>query len=413
MATKRYVPRNYRWFNKLLRASYGMWLKRFYKIRCRGEKLSWNLRPPYVLVANHVTMLDPFILSVFVREPIYWITADGNMRSRMMKALLRMVGSIPKSKAIPDIETVNWIVDVIRKRRGVVGIFPEGQATWDGRTLPMIPSTAKLLKLLKVPVLAAVIRGGFSSLPRWSWAARRGRIEVDFSVILTAAELKSLGVEEIGRRLDEALAHDESSWNRAAGTSFASARRAEHLEIPLFMCPACETIGALRSRRNRIACAACGRSVGIDEYSRFRSPSEGMPFFSTIPEWSDWQELAFDRFLERKSASDKPLFSDTGVRLLRGRKMAPLRLLASGTLVLFADRLELCGASGARQSYPLASIEGAGVLKHDLFEFYVGRDLYQARFSRRRSSALKWLKGIEKLERIRARDAAAEAGGVI
>ena len=44
---------------------------------------------------------------------LYEVITDGNMRSSIMKLLLGMVGSIPKSKAIPDMETIGWIMDVI------------------------------------------------------------------------------------------------------------------------------------------------------------------------------------------------------------------------------------------------------------------------------------------------------------
>jgi len=117
----RYVPRNYRAFNKLVRFTYGLWLRAYFRIEGRGADIARSLAPPFVVVSNHVTILDPFILSTFLREPVYWITSDGNMRTRVMRALLRLVGSIPKSKAIPDIETVNWTVEVILRRGGVVG----------------------------------------------------------------------------------------------------------------------------------------------------------------------------------------------------------------------------------------------------------------------------------------------------
>ena len=76
-----------------------------------------------------------------------------------MRWLLKLVGTIPKAKVIPDIETVNDIVQVVRRQKGIIGLFPEGAQSWNGSTLPLVPSTAKLLKLLKVPVVQVLIRG--------------------------------------------------------------------------------------------------------------------------------------------------------------------------------------------------------------------------------------------------------------
>lgn len=398
-AKRRYAPRNYRWFNKLLRFSLGSWLKAFFRIRSETGPIARSLQPPFVLLSNHVTVLDPFMLSAFLREPVYWITADGNMRTRVMKALLRLVGSIPKSKAIPDLETVGWTVDVIRKRGGVVGIFPEGQASWDGKTLPLAPATAKLLKLLKVPVLVAVIRGGYSSFPRWTGAMRRGRIEIDFRVELEPEEIKALSAEEIAARLDAALAHDEAAWNENNRVSFDAVRRAEGLELSLFMCPLCASVGSMKSSRSRFYCLACGESLKLDAQGRFRGTNAHAPRFATIRDWDGWQRKAFAEEVRDRAAAkpSRPVFSDGGAVLLRGRKLNPLRAIRSGTLILYADRLELATLLGERLVFPLSELDGLGVLKRDLLEFYRGRDLYQVRFPLRDVSARKWQMGIEAL----------------
>ena len=397
----RYVPQNLRWFNKLVKFTYGLWLHAFFRVKSRSSRIARTLKPPFVLVSNHVTVIDPFILTTFLREPVYWITSDGNMRTSLMRALLRLVGSIPKSKSIPDRETVGLTVDVIRKRGGVVGIFPEGQQCWDGTTLPLVPSTAKLLKLLKVPVLAAVIKGGYSSLPRWTWARRRGRMEVEWRLAFGADELKTLSVEEIRSRLEAALAHDEAAWQEKARVPFEAIRKAEHIELALFMCPRCEAIGSLRSARSRLNCQACGMALKLDAFGRFKARKGEAPVFSTPRDWDRWQSGAFERRILGEAAArpDRPLFSDAGAMLRRGHKMNPLRSLRSGTLILYPGHLELATLIGERLSFPLASIEGISVLKRNILEFYVGQELFQIRFPLRSASARKWQMAVETLGR--------------
>ncbi|MGO8692992.1 MAG: lysophospholipid acyltransferase family protein [Rectinemataceae bacterium] len=401
-SSNRYVPRNIRWFSRLVRATYGLWLLRFFRIRVVNARAA-ELRPPYILVSNHVTILDPFILGTLVRQPVYWITSDGNMRTRFMRVLLRLVGSIPKAKAIPDMETVNWTVHVIRKERGVVGIFPEGEQSWNGSTLPLIPSTAKLIKLLRVPVLAAVIRGGYLSLPRWSWARRRGRIEVEFKLLFTADETRSLGVDELRKGLESGLFHDEWAWEEKTRVPYVALRKAEHAELSLFVCPRCEAVGSLRSARSRLFCGTCGMSLVMDLHGRFRGARGEPAPFANIRDWDRWQLESLRRFVDRilgeqaAGGVHKPLFSDAGALLLRGRKMNPLRRLRSGTLILFADRIVLATLLGERLAFPLSEVEGIGVLKRNLLEFYVGRDLYQVRFPFRHNSARKWMESVRLL----------------
>ena len=54
--------------------------------------------------------------------------------------------------------------------------------------------------------------------------------------------------------------------------------------------------------------------------------------------------------------------------LLRGYRMNPLRRIRTGVMILYPDRIELATLLGERLAFPVADIEGAGVLKQQLFE---------------------------------------------
>ncbi|MCA1950378.1 MAG: 1-acyl-sn-glycerol-3-phosphate acyltransferase [Treponema sp.] len=383
---------NLRWFNRLLKWTFGRWLKRVYRIEVRGHEVLQNLRAPYVVVANHVSTRDPFWISVFVPGPVFWVGSDSNMRSTLMRWLLKLVGTIPKAKVIPDIETVNDIVQVVRRQKGIIGLFPEGAQSWNGSTLPLVPSTAKLLKILKVPVVRVLIRGGYFALPRWTWKRRRGTVILDFSLLFTPEQLAATPVEALSLALDQALSHDEFTDPYLAGKPYRSLRRAEHVELSLYLCSNCESIGSLRSRGNRLFCTACGSLWKLDRFYRLRKESAPYRSFSSIPEWDVWQAQMVQEKVRRAAseAPNHPIISDPGVLLFQGRKANPLRRIRTGTLILFPDRLELATLSGERLQFPLQSLEGITVLKRQLLEFYQGRTLYQVRFPFRYMSARKW-----------------------
>jgi hypothetical protein len=164
------------------------------------------------------------------------------------------------------------------------------------------------------------------------------------------------------------------------------------VELALFMGPRCEAIGSLRSRHSRLNCVSCGMALRMDPFGRFRSRVDGPPVFDGIRDWGRWQAEAFRERVEREAAEKPgaPIFSDAGAMLLRGHKMNPLQMLRTGTLILYPDRLELATLMGERLRFPIAQIEGISVLKRDILEFYVGRDLYQTRFPMRSTSARKW-----------------------
>jgi 1-acyl-sn-glycerol-3-phosphate acyltransferase len=395
----RYRPSAPRWFNKVLRCALGTFLRLRFRIRPVGTEVFKHLKPPYVVVPTHHGVLDPFMVGSIVPEPVYWVTGDGSMRSSVMRMLLGLVGSIPKSKAIPDLETIGWIVEVIRKRGGVVGLFAEGQASWDGHTQAIIPSTAKLLKLLKVPVVVAVLKGSFSSQPRWAWNHRPNYMEIEFKLVMNGAELKAGTPEQILAVLEAAMDYDEEEWKASHPVRCGVSGRARHLELSLFMCPACGQAGTMRSYVNRLYCRGCGHVVRLSKDMAFTRVGSSRPRFVSIREWDLWQQSAFADLLRRARATPAlPVFSDSGVLLLKGRRMNPLLKYRTGSLILYPDRVELATLLGERLQFPIAEIEGQTVIKQQLFEFYHGRTLYQFRFPRRFQSARKWAVAIEVLK---------------
>ncbi|MCX7949763.1 MAG: hypothetical protein N2509_06580, partial [Treponemataceae bacterium] len=173
---------------------------------------------------------------------------------------------------------------------------------------------------------------------------------------------------------------------------YRSPRRAEHLELSLYLCSNCESFGSLRSRGNRLFCTTCGALWKLDRFYRLRNESAPYRSFASIREWDTWQARMVQEKARRAilEAPNHPIVSDMGVLLLQGRRANPLRRIRTGTLILFPDRLELATLSGERLQFPLQSLEGITVLKRQLLEFYQGRTLYQVRFPFRYMSARKW-----------------------
>ncbi|MFW5836345.1 MAG: lysophospholipid acyltransferase family protein, partial [bacterium] len=122
--------------NRFLRLTLGPWLARRYRVRTENLELVKRLRPPYLVLANHMCVWDPFFVNNFVPEVIHYVVSDANFRSKLVEFGLGLVGSIPKTKVMSDLETVKNIMKV-KEAGGIVGIFPEGQNTWDGHTMPM------------------------------------------------------------------------------------------------------------------------------------------------------------------------------------------------------------------------------------------------------------------------------------
>lgn len=401
MTKNNYKPRAQKWFNFLLRYTYGIYLKTYFKISTTGLKEIKALKPPYVIVPNHMGVLDPFIVNAFIHHPVHWVTSDGYMRSRLMKTLLSLVGSIPKSKSIPDMVTIGWIVEIIRKHKGVVGVFAEGQSSWDGHTQSIAPATGKLLKLLKVPVVVVILKGSYYSQPRWSWTRRPGNMELEFKLIFNGSDLKKLSSESILDQLQTSMEYDEEKWRSLHPVRHKSAQRANHIELALYMCSNCEAIGSMRSLFNKNYCKACGHVLKLTKNYSFSHVGQCFPRFESIRAWNEWQAEAYKDLLS-KAKQNTPVFSDSGVLLLKGDRIKPLLPLYRGNLVMYKDRLEFINMSGVKTLFFVNKIDGEGVLKQQLLEFYIDKNLYQIRFPGRFQSARKWADAISILKQASA-----------
>lgn len=390
------------WLHRVLRAIAGPIFKWRYRLSSENQELAVNLKPPYIVVPNHVMTFDPAVVNYFVPLPIHFVASDANFRNPLTSFLLRLLGTIATSKLADDLASLRFMLRVLKEGK-VIGLFAEGQRTWDGVTLPIIPSTAKLVKIAKVPVLVSLIKGGYMSIPRWSFHARRGRVVVEHKLAVTAEEAASLSTGEIGAKIEEALAHDDSEYQNERRVPYVSRRAAESLQLALFYCPACEALNTMYSEGRRFFCRSCGYEVEFTPFYRFRQPrgaaesSEGVGF-RTVREWSVAQNVFIESLLSRAIQSDKQteLFADDGAHLFTGYRLARLRERGSGRLSFHTDGLRYEPRDGATgkwtqpRFFPWYQVKALNIVYQDQLEFYYGKTLYVFRFPAHDTSAYKY-----------------------
>ena len=348
----------------VLKHTYGRVLRWRFAVRATGRRMLASLEPPYLLLSNHVNMWDPPLVGIFLKHPPRFMATDNMFRTTLSRLLYRLVGAIPKSKDQPDLAAV------IAARRAaeqgaVIAVFPEGRRTWDGRTLPLHPATARLPRLLKTPVVVADIDGGYLSRPRWARTSRRGRIVVRYRRILTARDAGELTEQEIERRVSDSLERDADAAQRRARVRYRGRRLAEHIELFLVRCP-CGAHGSYRSRGNRFWCAECGRTGTFGELGTI----DGYDF-RTVSELSDWQHRTLDPELVSWPASGRVL-RQAGVRLLRAVGRHSHRPVARGEAVLTTRSIRVDD-----HSVPLELVHACNMQNDNSIEFTRGRYRYR------------------------------------
>lgn len=207
---KKIEYRHSKWFNKLLRFTFGKYLSLRFNVKINNEEIA-DVKPPYIVIGNHIGAWDPFLMSMGIDEPIYFVISDTHFRHFWLRQVLKLVGGIPKSKQLADSGTIRAIISIIKKN-GVVGVYPEGARNWDLKNVPVFYSTAKLIKNLKVPVINTLMEGAGLTRPRWARSSRTGVIYIKYSVLFTPEDISKMSVDEIYQKIVDGIRMNEYEW---------------------------------------------------------------------------------------------------------------------------------------------------------------------------------------------------------
>lgn len=163
-------------FSRFVSMTYGKILRLIYRLSLDLPDTLSALKPPYIILSNHVNTFDPILISVSYPVPIHWVAGDILYRNTVLRFLMR-------------------------KLVGAGGLFPEGQRTGAGKNLSLFEATLKLVKLLKVPAASCILEGGCQTLPRWSNRRRPGKLTLALKEPLMPKSFSGMDADEIDAML--------------------------------------------------------------------------------------------------------------------------------------------------------------------------------------------------------------------
>lgn len=205
---------------------------------------------PVVFLCNHVEFTDAITMNIVARRPVVVMGTEALAQGLPGKLILAF-GLSPKKKNMPDSKAVRLMKSWI-DLGAAIGIFPEGERTWDGRPLPLVSGIEKLVLLMGAPVVTMRIYNGYRSWPRWAPLPRRGRVHavVDPPVLFDKKQGAPSVLAELQRRLrvDDA---EGPHW------PLRGIRLAQGLSNVLYACPSCGRVEGLVELGDAVACSAC------------------------------------------------------------------------------------------------------------------------------------------------------------
>ncbi len=165
---------------------------------------------PLVIVANHVSLLDPLAIAATFSDKqlvhTYWGGWTGMMFTNpLTRAISRATRVLPIDSTKAPVSSLALGLTVLKQDDFLVW-FPEGERSKEGKLHPFRSGIGFLLDAEPFPVLPAWISGTHQALPKDQWMPRRGQITVRFGAPISVKSLKENGKEsQAPQQIAEAL----------------------------------------------------------------------------------------------------------------------------------------------------------------------------------------------------------------
>ncbi len=330
-----------------------------------------------MVLGNHTAAADPLCVFVALDRPVHFMASEALFRKPRLGWILRRLGTFPKAKYARDKDAV--AKTLMHNGAGrIVGMFPEGNRSWDGRTLDLQPGLGWLIKKVQGPVVFARNLTAWLLQPRWAVYPRFVPIQLELSEPFTFPDdWSTQQIEDEVRSRIEVKPEEVRIEGLAIGIRMA-------LGLPAFLwaCPQCNTMDGLDihpKSDNKVLCGSCGAAWRIDVAQNLH-PCEGDAEPLTVA-------TAHDRIVARYGelpTVDSDRFVSEGVvldgNIVRVSRMVDdvLEPITEGPGTLLADAVTIGSDQGEPSwSMPFKQIKAVSVEVGNALQVRTNQELFQ------------------------------------
>ena len=151
---------------------------------------------PFIVLCNHVTDWDPIFVGAAFKEQMYFVTSEHLLRLGFVsKLIMWLQAPIARQKGGSAAGAVKAMLRAMKEGHNI-GLFPEGNRTWDGVTRDFPASTGKRVRSCGGTLVTFRLSGGYFASPRWAGAStRRGRMRGQVVGTYSPEELRAMTPE--------------------------------------------------------------------------------------------------------------------------------------------------------------------------------------------------------------------------
>lgn len=346
-------------------------------------KVFKNIDYPALILSNHVTSLDPFIVGSYFKQPLYYMASVDLFQHFFLGKLIKfLVNPIPKAKSKKsDLTAIKSCIKVA-KENGTICIFPEGNRTVTGKLGNVDKSIAKLAKSLKLPIILFNICGGYGTEPRWGKGVRKGKMHCEIRKVLSYDEYKDLELDELYDIIIDNLSVNDLDYY----DNYKSKKNAMYLERVLYVCPICGAFHSLKTKNTKIRCSNCGLEAIYKNDLTFNSDNENFK----IKNVSEWYDCQLD-IVKQMQYDDNEIIYEDDANLMMPRLYKSKKKMGHGKLKMYTDRFEFCSKSDNKcYIFEFDNIEAVTYLGKKKMNIYYKGDTYQV-FDKVNSNFLKYV----------------------
>ncbi|MEA5002158.1 MAG: lysophospholipid acyltransferase family protein [Christensenella sp.] len=127
----------------------------------RIHKKNFQIKSGCVVICNHKSNWDPIVLGhSIMTQPVCYMAKEELFRHKAANFFLRRLHAIPIARGKSDMLAVKTGITALKNGK-ILGIFPEGTRSEDGKLLPFEPGAALMALRAGVPVVPVYISGNY------------------------------------------------------------------------------------------------------------------------------------------------------------------------------------------------------------------------------------------------------------
>ena len=115
-----------------------------------------------IVCANHVSNFDPIVVAICIKRNVHFMAKAELFKNKFVSYILIKLNAFPIKRGSADITAIKNSFKLI-KNGEILGIFPEGTRSKNGKPGPAEPGTATIAIKTKAPIIPIKITGSYKA----------------------------------------------------------------------------------------------------------------------------------------------------------------------------------------------------------------------------------------------------------